>query len=142
MEDLWTSKLAKDEIERMYKMAYCVEPGIFRPDDIVDFGMDLRKLKEFGQVEMKKDLPQLRKRAKGLWDRMDRLQRAAFLMGDVVASLRHTAGSLRSLEAVIGRLDEAHDGIDMVYNGLFGKVPKALRERLESGLGKWKTGDL
>lgn len=139
MNDLWTSKLGKAEIERMYRMAYWIDQEIFRADDVIDFGMDLRKLKEFGEVEMKKDLAQIRRRAKGLWDRMDAHQRAAFLIGDVVTALRKTADVLRGLEAVVGRLDEAHDGIDMAYNGLFGKVPKEFRERFEKGLGKWRT---
>lgn len=139
MEDLRTDRLGKAEIERMYRMAYCVDSGIYRPDDVVDFGIDLRRLKEFGEVEMKKDLGQLRRRAKGLWDRMDAHQKAAYLIGDVVAGLRTAAGALRGLEAVLGRLDEAHEGIDMAYNGLFGKVSGALRERVEKGIGKWRT---
>jgi hypothetical protein len=139
MDDLRIDKLGKAEIERMYRMAYCVDSGIYRPDDVVDFGIDLRRLKEFGEVEMKKDLSQLRRRATVLWNRMDAHQKAAFLIGDVVAALRTAGGALRALEAVLGRLDEAHDGIDMAYNGLFSKVSGPLKERVEQGLGKWRT---
>lgn len=138
MEDLWIDRLGKADIERMYKMAYTIDAEIYRPDDVVDFGIDLRRLKEFGEVEMKKDLAQLRRRANGLWGRMNRHQKSAYWIGDVVAALRTATCALRSLEALIGRLDESHDGIEMTYNGLFARSG-ALKERVEKGVGKWRA---
>jgi hypothetical protein len=141
LSEAWPGKRlpAKVEIERMYRIAYTVDPNFFKIHDVVDFGLDLHRLKEFGDVTMKKDLTQLRKYAKGLWGRMDDHQKAAFLMGNVIEGLRDVASVLQDLEKVIGPMPDAHEGLEMAQNGLFATIPKALRERLDKGFGKWKS---
>jgi len=131
--------LAKTEIERMYRIAYTVDPAIYRVQDVIDFGIDLRRLKEFGEVLMKKDVSKLRKGVKHLWDRMDDHQKAAFLVGDVVTALKDLGKTVNDLERLMGPILEAHEGLELIQNGLFARIPKALRERLERGFGKWKS---
>ena len=66
-KEIWPKEQApsKEEIERMYRMAYCVDPEFFRREDVADFGLDLRRLKEFGEVLMAKKLPVLRSGSTG-----------------------------------------------------------------------------
>lgn len=139
--ETWPGKKmpGKTEIERMYRIAYTVDPGFYRMQDVIDFGLDLHRLKEFGDVIMKKDLAQLRKRAKDLWGRMDDHQKAAFLMGTVIEGLRNVAGVLQDLERLMGPMPDAHEGLEMAQNGLYVRIPKSLRDRLDRGFGKWKT---
>jgi hypothetical protein len=129
----------KAEIERMYRMAYTVDPKVFRVQDVVDFGLDLHRLKEFGDVRMKKSLAVLRKSCKVLWDRMDDQQKAAFLIGDVITGLRKVSGTLQGLEKVMGPIPEAHEGLEMAQNGLYARIPNDLRGRLDQGFGKWRS---
>lgn len=129
----------KAEIERMYRMAYTVDPRVFRIQDVVDFGLDIPRLKEFGEVRMKKGLAVLRKSCKVLWDRMNDQQKAAFLIGDVVSDLRRVAGRLQGLEKLIGSTPGAHEGLDMAQNSIYARIPNPLRGLLDQGFGKWRT---
>ena len=140
MNELFPDRqLGKAEIERMYRMAYTVDPKVFRAQDLVDFGLDLHRLKEFGDVKMKKGLAVLRKGCKALWERMNDQQRAAFLIGDVITGLRKVSGSLQGLEKVMGSIPEAHEGLEMAQNGLYARIPNDLRGRLDQGFGKWRS---
>lgn len=140
-KDTWPGKKTpgKSDIERMYRIAYTVDPSIYRMQDVIDFGLDLHRLKEFGDVVMKRDLSRLRKGAKELWGRMDNHQRAAFLMGNVIEGLRGVSGVLLDLEKLMGPMPDAHEGLAMAQNGLFATIPKTLRDRLDKGFGKWRT---
>jgi hypothetical protein len=129
----------KTEIERMYRIAYTVDPAIYRIQDVIEFGIDIHRLKEFGEVLMKKDVSKLRKGVRALWDRMDDHQKAAFLVGDVVSSLKNLGKLVADLEKLMGPIMEAHEGLELIQNGLFARIPKALRDRLERGFGKWRT---
>jgi hypothetical protein len=128
----------KEEIERMYWLAYCVDPDFFRREDVVDFGLDLYRLKEFGQVRMSKGLGVLRRHATALWKRLSDTQRAAYILGDIISGLRYVDGAVRELEKVMGEFPEAHEGVDFIYHQLFAKLPLGLRNKLEKGFGKWK----
>ncbi len=131
--------LGKAEIERMYRIAYTVNPDMFSPQDVVDFGLDLHQLKEFGAVKMKKGLSVLRKNCRALWDRLDDHQKAAFLMGDVVSGLRKVSSVLQDLEKLMGTIPDAHEGLQMVQNSIYARMPKAWRDRADQGFGKWRT---
>lgn len=132
-------KLGKHEIERLYRIAYTVDQNFFKILDVADFGIDLHRLKEFGDVVMKKDLAQLRKGAKILWKRMDDHQKAAVLMGNVIEGLRSVSGMLQDFEKLMGPMPDVHDGLDMAQMGLYTGVPKGLRDAVDKGFGKWKT---
>lgn len=131
--------LDKNEIERMYRIAYSVNPSFLKIHDVVDFGIDLHRLKEFGDVTMKKELPKLRKGAKELWSRMDDHQKAAFLVGTVIEGLRNVAGVLQDLEKLMTPMPDVHDGLEMAQMGLYTRIPKSLRDAVDKGFGKWKT---
>jgi hypothetical protein len=130
----------KEEIERMYRLAYCVDPDFFRKEDVIDFGLDFYRLKEFGQVQMGKSLGVLRKHAPSLWKRLSDSQKAAYILGDIISGLRYVDGAIRELEKVMGGFSEAHEHVDFIYHQLFAKLPVSLRLKLEKGFGKWKRG--
>jgi|FLYK01.1.fsa_nt_gi hypothetical protein len=128
----------KPEIERMVKLAYLVDPAILRPQDIVDFGIDLHRLKEFGEVRLSKPLGHLRKLVPALWGRMNAHQRAAFLLSYVVDGLKQVEETLKDLEREIGDLSEARQGITLALSGLFGKVPRRIVRRIGEASAMWK----
>lgn len=127
---------AKSEIEQMLKLAYYVDPSILRPEDVVNFGVDFHRLKEFGEVRMKKDVKRLRSHLPKLWERMTDDQKAAFLINGVLERLEEISTILGHLEEMTGELQETHEGMDMALHGIWAKLPLGLRERLKRGLGK------
>lgn len=139
MKEINALKLVKVDIERMYRLAYCVNPNIFKPEDVIHFGIDLHRLKECGEVEMKKPLCQIRKHVSLLWQRMDHHQRAAFFTGDLIDGLRKVTAAIKNIEQVLGPLIDVRDNVEEVYHSLFAHMPRGFRERTEKGFGKWKT---
>jgi len=137
VEAVWpnTKTPTKAQVERMYKLAYTIEPSIFRPQDIINFGIDLRRLKEFGEVRMSKN--PVREHVAGLWDRMDHYQRAAFIMSYMADSLRSVELLVKALERELGELKDVRDSLTWLHASLFGRFPKSLHKRLQRGLARW-----
>lgn len=136
----------KEEIERLYRLSYTVDHEFFRREDVIDLGLDLRQLKEFGEARMSKSLSTLRKHAPALWHRMNDLQKAAYIMADVMSGLKYVDQAIKELEKVVGAIPEAHKGIEMASDGvsflrtgLFSRIPTHLKDRLDKGFGKWKA---
>lgn len=145
MKGVWPTEKnpAKSEIEQLFKMAYYVDPEILRPPDIVNFGIDFHRLKEFGEVRMKKSVGQLRPHVADFWGRMNDDQRAAFLISSLIDRLKVIMQLTEDLESVIGELREGQEGLDMVLNNVWSQIPLGLRERLKRGLGKeWSKREL
>jgi len=124
-ENAWPGEKApsKDDIERLYRLAYCVDPDYFKKEDVVNLGLDLYRLKEFGQVVMKKSLSVLRKQAPALWKRLSDTQKADYVLGDVIAGLRYVDGAIREMEKFIGEFPEGHESVDFIYHQLFARLP-------------------
>jgi hypothetical protein len=139
----WPSDAApsKAEIERIYKAAYYVNPSILRPQDPAELGLDLHRLKEFGEVRMKKPLSELRRHLPALWGRMDENQKALFLLGHLAEALKYADTTLQALEKELGPLKEEKASIDRVMNLVYGKIPENLSRRIKRGLGReWLNG--
>lgn len=130
---------SKEEIERLYRMAYCVDPGFLRPQDVVDLGIDVVLLKEFGQVRMKKTVAVLKRHVNKLWARMSTEQKAAYILSDILSGLAFLADALSALEGYMGPLPGVQEEVDMAYNALFTRIPRPLWQKLEKGFGKWKS---
>jgi hypothetical protein len=126
----------REEIERLYRVAYYVDSSVFRREDLVDFGIDFHRLKECGEVRMKKPLLQLRRHVKGLWDRMGRDQRAMFLMGHFAHTLRRAQAVLGELRTLLGDVEDEKQALDLAMTRLCGRLPETLRKKLDQGLGK------
>lgn len=135
-----TKPPTKEELERLYRLAYMIDAQYFKREDVVDLGLDLHRLKEFGEVKMSKGLTVLRKHAGALWKRLNDAQRTAYIIADVFSKLQYIDQAVQELAKEVGPLPEVADGIGLVRTGLFSRVPAHLRERLAKGLGKWKNG--
>lgn len=140
-KEIWPEGRApgKEEIERMYRIAYCVDATFFRKEDVIDLGLDLYRLKEFGEARMSKGLPILRKKIASLWSRMTDEQRSAYVMSDVMSGLRYVDLAIKELEKYLGEVPGAHEGVSLVQDNIFSRIPASLRERTERGFGKWKS---
>jgi len=123
----------------MYRLAYLVDSSIFRPIDAVNFGIDVRRLKEYGEVSMSKPVKKIRTHALALWERLSREQRAAFFMSFLLEELELVSSIVINLEEQIGSLQDVREALTWINLTLFGKFPKHVVQRLESALGKWMT---
>ncbi len=141
MKEAWPKEKppTKEEIERLYRLAYMVDHEFFRREDVVDLGLDVRRLKEFGEVHLSKTLAVIRKHAPSLWKRMNDLQKAAYIVSDLYASLKQVDLTIQELEKVTGPMAEAREWVSYIHTGLFARLPQRLRERLDKGFGKWKV---
>lgn len=140
IKETWpgTKPLSKEEVERLYRLSYTVDHEFFKREDVVDLGLDVRQLKEFGEVRLSKSLTILRKHVPTLWKRMNDLQKAAYIMGDVMSGLKDVDLAIKELEKVVGPIPQAHEGVSFVETGMFAWIPGHLRDRLQKGFGKWK----
>jgi hypothetical protein len=130
-------KLTREEAERMYRLAYLVDSSIFRPIDAVNFGIDVRRLKEYGEVSMSKPVTKIRAHASALWERLSREQRAAFFMSYLLEELEQVSATVLGLEEQIGGLQDVREALTWINLTLFGKFPKHVVQKLEAALGKW-----
>lgn len=142
MNKVWPSNKApiKVEIERMYKCAYYFDRSFFKASDLVDFGLDLYKLKEAGVVEMKKDLSKLRPHVQALWDRMGPSQRTIFLYSYFMQGCNYLLTLLGDLSPALGgdvRPEERL--IETLIQTVNRRFPQDLQDKLDEGFGKeWK----
>lgn len=93
----------KFQIEQMYCVAYRIDPGIFQPEDVDRFGLNLKILESEYEVEMKAPLDWLRKHVGGLWGRMTKAQKAGFLMSYLNSAIPYVQDILEDLTQVLGK---------------------------------------
>lgn len=138
INDLWPDNQApgKEQIERMYKCAYYLDRSFFKPSDIPDYGIDLVRLKEFGEVVMRKPLPQLRARTKALWDRMSRVQRTMFYYSYISQGIKYLSWLLDNTEAMIGNCMSERHALTNIQSTLPRKFPEELQEKIREGFGR------
>lgn len=132
--------LGKADIERLYQLAYVVDPSVFTPEDAVEFGLDVHRLKEFGQARMSKPLAQLRRRLPDFWRRLDRQIRSLFLAGRLADALLGIEPLVKDLEQEMGELKDLRGGLGWMRSSLFGLFPKSVEAKLKEGQGKWSNG--
>lgn len=120
----------------MYKCAYYIDRNFFRPVDVADFGIDIVRLKEFGEVVMKKPLAQLRSKAPALWERMNKAQRTMFLYSYLTQGLKYLNSMLDRLEPLLGNCMSERHALSSISTTLHRKFPEELQEKLRDGFGK------
>lgn len=136
--DVWPDNRTpgKEEIERMYKCAYYIDRTFLRPADVVEFGIDFVRLKEFGEVVMRKPINQLRQKAPGLWERMNKSQKTMFLYSYFTQGIKYLNKLVDNLEPLIGNCMSERHGLTSLLNTLNRKFPADLRDKIEDGFGK------
>lgn len=139
---VWPTNKApiKEEIERMYKCGYYFDSAFFKPQDLVDFGLDFHRLKEFGEVDMKKGLGKLRPHVQKLWDRMGQAPRVMFLYSYFSQGLEYMSALLDDMEKTLGGKGGGETKEQYILIKLLESVrlnfPLELTRKLESGFGK------
>ena len=142
-------KVTRDQAERLYRLAYLMDSSFFKPADAINFGIDVRRLKECGEVRMTKPIDRIRAHAVALWLRMTKEQKAAFFMSCLLEDLESITSVVGDLEKQIGNLRDVQEALQDVREALtwinltlFGKFPKHVMQRLETALRKWKISGL
>lgn len=141
MKDLKTvvSAPTKEEAERMVKVAYYLDKNFLRPLDFVDFGIEVYRLKECGEVRMSKSHAKIKPHAAKLWGRMTKPMQAMFLWShfcELVDEMRLIYQELRELGEPTqdGRLQ-----LDAVIAKTAAMLPKELQEKIKEGFGRdWR----
>lgn len=136
--NVWPANKApiKEEIERMYKCAYYIDRNFLKPDDVVNLGLDVYKLKECGEVVMKKDLAKLRPHVAGIWERMSKAQRTMFLYSYFAQGVKYMLQILKDMEPLIGNTSPPAHNIISAMNTLHRNFPEELVEKINGGFGK------
>lgn len=127
---------AKEEIERMYRCAYYVDRSFFKPADLVDFGLDFYKLKEAGEVIMKKDLSKIRPHVNSLWGRMNLAQRTMFHYSYFVQGCNYLSAILEDMKRAVGEVKQEEKLIETLMVTLTRRFPEDLQEKVNDGFGK------
>lgn len=136
--EIWPTNKApvKEEILRMYKCAYYIDRSFFKPADVADLGLDFYRLKEFGEIEMKKPLEKLRPHVPALWERMSRAQKVMYLYSYLCQATGYAKAILKDLGAMVGDVKRETSLLEGIPDSLYLKFPKELQDKIKDGFGK------
>lgn len=143
MKDLKSviSAPAKEEAERMCKIAYYLDKKFLRPIDLVDLGIDVYRLKECGEVRMSKKPSEIKPHLAALWNRMTEPMKAMFLWShlcqevDMIKELLMQLGSFHK-----GSMQAELSHLDALLLSASRKLPEELQSKIKEGFGKeWRT---
>ena len=126
----------KDQVLRMYKVAYYLDRSFFKPADLVDFGLDIYRLKEFGEVRMKKTWSKIRPQADQLWARMTDPMKAMFYWSYYCEGLDYLRLILGEMEPFVKNVALDRSGIEELSRSMSQKLPPALQSKIVQGFGR------
>lgn len=142
LNKIWPTNGApvKEEVERMYKCAYYIDRNFLKSTDVVDFGIDVYRLKECGEVRMKKTLQQIRPHVQPLWERMNRAQKVMFFYSYLCQSVGYVRAILQEMEALVGDVGREKGFLDGIPDSVYLKFPKELKDKIKDGFGSDWSG--
>lgn len=126
----------KDQVLRMYKVAYYLDRSFFKPADLVDFGLDIYRLKEFGEVKMKKTWVKIRPYADGLWNRMTDSMKVMFFWSYYCEGLDYLRLILAEMEPLVKNVGPERGGVEALSSSMSQKLPPALQTKIKEGFGR------
>lgn len=126
----------KDQVERMYKVAYYLDRSFFKPADILDFGLDIYRLKEFGEVKMKKPWAKIKPLADGIWARMTDSMKVMFFWSYYCQGLDYLALLLSELEPLVQNVTQERRALETLQSSMCLKLPSELQEKIRQGFGR------
>lgn len=130
---------SKEDAERMVKIAYYLDRKFLRPIDMVDFGIDVYRLKECGEVRMSKSLSKIRPHVAGLWARMTDPMRAMFLWSHLCQSVDELRVILAEMAPIIKSTKADADYLNLFLGSMAMKLPPELQAKIKDGFGKeWR----
>jgi hypothetical protein len=126
----------KDQVERMYKVAYYLDRSFFKPADILDFGLDIYRLKEFGEVKMKRAWSKIRPQAEALWVRMTDSMKVMFYWSYYCEGLDYLRLILAEMEPLVKNVGPERSGVEALSSSMSHKLPPALQTKISEGFGR------
>ena len=130
---------SKDEAERMVRISYYLDKKFLRPIDMVDFGIDVYRLKECGEVRMSKPISKLKPHVAALWGRMTDPMRAMFLWSHLCQGVDELRGILREMSPFVKNARSDDNYLDLFLGSISMKLPAELQAKFKEGFGKeWR----
>lgn len=126
----------KEEVERMYKVGYYLDRNFLKPTDVVDLGLDLYRLKEFGEVHMKKTWAKIRPLTDGIWNRMTDPMKVMFYWSYFCQWLDYGRLVLDEMEPLIRNVGFERKSIEAMSSAMYQKLPAALQTKIKEGFGR------
>jgi hypothetical protein len=126
----------KDEVERMYKIGYYLDRSFLKPTDVVDLGLDVYRLKEFGEVRMKKTWAKIRPMADQIWGRMTDPMKVMFWWSYYCQGLDYLNLILNELDPILRNLGTERRGVELLQSTMCQKLPPELQAKIKEGFGR------
>lgn len=126
----------KEEVERMYKVAYYLDRNFLKPTDVVDLGLDLYRLKEFGEVHMKKTWAKIRPQADTIWARMTDPMKVMFYWSYFCQWLDYGRLILDEMEPLVRNVGFERKSIEAMSSTMYQKLLPELQKKIKEGFGK------
>lgn len=130
-------RFTKEQIERMYKVAYYLDRSFFRPADSVDFKLDVYRLKECGEVHMKQSLVKLRLHAEAIQARMSDTAKAMYLWSYLCDGFDRMRLILSDMEPFVKSVALEKSLLENISVSMSGKLPAALQTKLKDFGKEW-----
>jgi hypothetical protein len=141
MKDLKTvtSAPTKDQAERMCKIAYYIDKKFLRATDTVTMGIDIYRLKEFGEVRMSKSQKELKKFTSELWGRMTDPMKAMFLWSYLCEEVDVIKELLNDFYPMVKNIGSERHHLDAILGSMSSKLPVELQAEIKKGFGReWR----
>lgn len=126
----------KDQVERMYKVAYYLDRSFFKPADLIDFGLDIYRLKEFGEVKMKKPWAKIKSLSDGIWARMTDSMKVMFFWSYYCEGLDYLRLILGEMEPLMKDVAVEQRTVEAMSRTMSLKLPPALQTKIKEGFGR------
>lgn len=126
----------KEEVERMYKVGYYLDRSFMKPTDVVDLGLDLYRLKEFGEVRMKKTLAKIRPYADAIWARMTDPMKVMFYWSYFCQWLDYGRLIVDEMEPLVRNVGFERKSIESMSSTMYQKLLPELQKKIKEGFGR------
>lgn len=141
MKDLKTviEAPSREDAQRMVKIAYYIDKRFLRPIDMVDFGIDVYRLKECGEVRMSKSATKLRPHVAALWGRLTDPMKAMFIWSHLCQGVDEIRGILSEMKQFTKNTHPDENYLDLFLGSIAMKLPAELQAKIKEGFGKeWR----
>lgn len=126
----------KEQVERMYKIAYYLDRSFLTPTDVVSLGLDVYRLKEFGQVRMKQSWARIRPQVDAIWARTTGPMRAMFWFSYYCEALDYLQLLLDDMEPVVRNVSLEKKSLETLSSSMCQKLPAELQQKIKEGFGR------
>ncbi len=130
---------SREDAERMLKIAYYIDKKFLRPIDMVDFGIDVYRLKECGEVRMSKSRSKVKPHVLELWGRMTKPMKAMFMWSHFCECVDELRKVHQELQALGEPVQNQRLELDVAIARTSAMLPAELQAKIKEGFGKeWR----